>query len=143
MASVRTRSIIAELEALRDADGMIHADASVKWAARHKRSALYAYLEWDDTVAAHRHRVDQVRSFIQVHIVDAVGFRRYISLSIDRQTSGGYRPIPEVLSRQDLKSVMLNDALDDLDRMRRLYISLNELQPIWDCIDRLRPRSAA
>lgn len=143
MASIRTRQITAELEALKDDQGMIHAAAAVKWARRNRRSALHHFLEWDDSVAAERYRIDQVRNFIQVNITDAVGFRRYVSLSIDRQASGGYRPVPNVLSRQDLKAVMLDDALDDLDRLRRLYIRLNELQPIWDCIDRLRPSKVA
>lgn len=143
MASIRTRQITAELEALRDAEGLIHAQAAVKWARRNRRSALHNFLEWDDSVAAERYRVDQVRGFIQVHISDTLGFRKYVSLSIDRQASGGYRPVPDVLSRQDLRSVMLGDAIDDLDRLRRLYVSLKELQPVWDCIDRLKPRSAA
>lgn len=141
--SQRTKQITAELEALRDSQGMIHAQAAVKWARRNRRSALHGFLEWDDEVAGERYRIDQIRGFIQVHISDPLGFRRYVSLSIDRQGSGGYRPVPDVLSRQDMRAVMLNDALDDLDRLRRLYVPLKELQPIWDCIDRLRPKSAA
>ena len=141
--SERTKRITAELERLRDKSGMINASRAVKWARRNPRSALHEYLEWDDEIAAEKYREDQIRSFVQIHIVDPLGFRQYVSLSIDRRPGGGYRPVQDVLSRQDLRSIMLNDALDDLDRMRRLYVSLKELGPIWDCIDRLRPKSAA
>lgn len=141
--SQRTKAVTAELEALKDKNGMINAVAAVKWARRHRNSALHAFLEWDDAVAAEKHRVDQIRGFIQIHISDPLGFRRYVSLSIDRQAGGGYRPVNEVLSRQDLRSVMLDDAIDDLSRLQRLYVSLRELQPVWDCINRLKPKSAA
>lgn len=141
--SQRTKAITAELEALKDKNGMINAVNAVKWARRNRRSALHSYLEWDDAVAAEKHRVDQIRNFVQIHITDPLGFRRYVSLSIDRQASGGYRPIGEVLSRQDLRQVMLDDAIDDLSRLQRLYVSLRELQPVWDCIERLKPKSAA
>lgn len=141
--SQRTQAITAELEALRTKDGLINAITAVKWARRNRRSALHAYLEWDDAVAAEKHRVDQIRNFIQVNIVDAVGFRRYVSLSIDRKPGGGYRETREVLSRQDLRAVMLDDALDDLDRLRRLYEPLRELSPVWNAVERLRPKSAA
>lgn len=143
MASIRTRQITAELESLRDDQGLIHAERAVKWARRNRRSALHGFLEWDDSVAAERYRVDQIRNFVQVHISDPLGFRRYVSLSIDRQAGGGYRPVGEVLSRQDLRQVMLDDAIDDLSRLQRLYVSLKELQPVWDCINRLKPKSAA
>lgn len=140
---MRKKEMIAEAEALRDEEGMIHAPKVVQWARRNRRSAWHEHLLWDDKEAGERYRIDQVRQFIQVHISDPVGFRRYVSLSIDRKAGGGYRPVSEVLSRQDLKAIMLDDALDDLNRLRRLYVSLRELQPIWDCIDRLRPRKAA
>lgn len=141
--SERTKKITAELERLRDKSGMINADRAVKWARRNPRSALHGYLEWDDEVAAEKYRVDQIRSFIQIHITDPLGFRQYVSLSIDRRPGGGYRPVADVLTRQDLRQVMLHDALDDIDRLRRLYVSLKELQPIWQCVDRLRPKDAA
>lgn len=141
--SNRTKQITAELEMLRNSDGMINAVAAVKWARRHRQSALYEFLEWDDKIAGERYRVDQVRNFIQVHIVDAVGIRKYISLSIDRQTGGGYRQTGEILSRQDLRAIMIDDCFDDLDRVRRLYQVLNEFRPVWELIDRIRPRRAA
>lgn len=141
--SQRTKAMTEEAEALRDDNGMIHAKRVVQWARRNRKSAWHAHLEWDDKVAGELHRIDQVRQFIQIHVNDPVGFRRYVSLSIDRTAGGGYRAASEVLSRQDLRAVMLDDAIDDVNRLRRLYVHLRELQPIWDCIDRLKPRSAA
>lgn len=135
--SNRTDAIVRELEGLRDEKGMLHAPLAVKWARRHPRSALHAFLEWDNEVAGERHRIDQVRGFIQLHIVDALGSRRYVSLSIDRESGGGYRPKSEVLSHQDLRTVMLRDAIADLQRLQRLYVGLAELKPIWEVVEKL------
>lgn len=135
--SNRTDAIVRELEALRDEKGMIHAPAAVKWARRHRNSALHGFLEWDDEIAGERYRVDQVRGFIQVNIVDALGSRRYVSLSIDRESGGGYRQTNDVLSHQDLRAIMLRDAIADLQRLQRLYIGLAELRPIWSVVEKL------
>lgn len=139
----RTNRLTKELEALRAKDGKIYPRQCVDWAKSHKSSALYSYLEWDDAAAADEYRIDQVRNLIQVHLIDPLGGRRFISLSIDRTSGGGYRPAPEILKRPSLRSIMLNDALDDLERLQRLYRALEELEPFWEILQRLRGRNAA
>lgn len=136
----RSLQLQKELEALRDKDGMINARGAVDWARKKPKSALFSFLEWDDSIAAEEYRIDQVRSLIQIHLVDPLGGRRYISLSIDRTSGGGYRPTTQVLKREDLRQVMLGDALDDLERMERLYRALPELRPLWAVLERLRGR---
>lgn len=136
----RSQLVQKELEGLRDKEGVINARSAVEWARRRPNSALYSYLEWDDAVAAEEHRVDQVRNLIQIHLVDPLGGRRYVSLSIDRTAGGGYRPTTQVMRREDLRKVMLGDALDDLERLERLYRSLAELRPVWAVLEKLRGR---
>lgn len=141
--SDRTNSIAEELLALKGEDGKINCAEAVKWARKNKSSHLYAALDWDDKHAAEAHRIWQVRSLIAVHIVDAVGTRQFVSLSIDR-SEGGYRPISEVLSTKDLRDVMLSDALAELERMQRKYAHLQELEGVWaarDKVDRRRKTS--
>ena len=128
--SDRTDSISAELMKLRDEDGKINPAAVVKWARRNTKSRLHAALTWDDAVAAERHRIWEVRALIAVHITDADGGRRFVSLSIDRQ-EGGYRAVSQVLEKPDLRQVMLDDALADLERVQARYKHLTELSEVW------------
>jgi len=140
--SDRTDGIGAELLKLKNEDGIINPAAAVKWARRNTKSHLHAALEWDDDVAAERYRVWQVRALISVHIVDADGGRRFVSLSIDRKHDGsnGYRSLDDIVARQDLREIMLSDALADLERIQERYKKLTELEPVWQQADTVRER---
>jgi hypothetical protein len=143
--SDRTNAIADELLALKNANGVINPATAVEWARKNKKSTLHANLEWDDGVAAERWRVSQVRQLIAIHIVDAEGGRRFVSLSIDRKHDGsnGYRSLEDVIGRQDLRSIMLADALADLERVQARYSKLSELQPVWDAADEARQKRPA
>lgn len=136
--------IQAELLALRDSNGIIDARRAVDWAKQHQDSALYQALEWDDATAAIEYRISQVRRLIAVHIVDAEGHRQVVSLSVDRQQGGGYRSVQDVLSVDDLRAVMLSDALEELQRVQRKYEYLQELAKVWEAAQQVeqetRPR---
>jgi len=140
--SDRTDSISAELLALRNGNGIINPTEAVGWAKKNPKSSLHGALEWDDDIAGERWRVWQVRQLISVHIVDANGGRRFVSLSIDRKHDGsnGYRPLDEVMNRPDLREIMLNDALHDLERVQERYKKLTDLQEVWAAADKLRAR---
>lgn len=140
--SERTDTIGAELLALKNEDGIINPRAAVDWARQHTRSQLHAQLEWDDSVAGERWRLWQIRSLISVHIVDADGGRRFVSLTIDRKHDGsnGYRSMEDVVARPDLREVMLKDALAELERLQGRYKKLSELEPVWSQADKVRAR---
>jgi hypothetical protein len=132
--------VAKELNALRNKDGKLVIRDCHTWAKTHTRSALHAELEWDDRIAGEQHRYTQIRNLIQVHITDAVGTRKWISLSVDRSNGdgGGYRDMADVVRNKSLRSIMLGDALNDLDRLHRLYQPLQELEPIWSVVERLK-----
>jgi hypothetical protein len=140
--SDRTDSISAELLKLRNQLGVINPAAVVQWARTHKKSQLHASLEWDDGIAAERWRVSQVRQLVALYVVDADGGRRFVSLSIDRKHDGsnGYRALDDVIERPDLREIMLNDALAELDRVQVRYNKLTELAPVWAQADAVRAR---
>jgi Lon protease-like protein len=140
--SERIEGIGTELLKLKDKDGKISAAGAVAWAAKNKQSHLYGALEWDDALAGHAHRVWQVRSLIAIHIVDTEGARRFVSLSIDRG-EGGYRQISDVMSSADLRKIMIEDALGELQRMERKYKHLQELEVVWAARDRVARGSKA
>jgi len=135
--SERLDGIATELLDLRDDEGKISAPDAVEWARSRPNSHLHGALEWDDSVAGERYRVWQVRSLISVHLVDADGGRRFVSLTVDR-AEGGYRPLNEVMQRIDLRQQMLDDALADLDRIQKKYQHLQELSKVWAARDQVK-----
>ena len=146
--SDRTNAIADELLALKNETGVINPAAAVAWARENKKSTLHANLEWDDGIAGERWRVSQVRQLIAIHIVDAEGGRRFVSLSIDRKHDGsnGYRSLEDIVGRPDLREIMLKDALADLERMQERYKKLSELEPVWqqaEAVRKTRSRKAA
>lgn len=138
--SERTDGISVELLKLKNEDGIINPAKAVDWARKHTKSQLHASLEWDDGVAAERYRVWQVRALISVHIIDAEGGRRFVSLSIDRKHDGsnGYRSLEDIVARPDLREIMLKDALSELERIQMRYNKLTELAPVWAQADAVR-----
>jgi hypothetical protein len=136
-------AIADELLALRNDNGVINPAHVVDWARENTASRLHASLEWDDTLAAERWRREQVRTLIAVHVVDADGSRKLVSLSIDRTASGGYRPLDEVMGQPSLREVMLKDALVDLDRVQKKYARLQELERVWLAASQVREGRAS
>lgn len=129
-----TARVQKELEALRrlDPDGNLYVKVVHDWAASHPESALHEELEWDDKKAGYRYRLDQIRRLIAIHVVDDTGQRTMISLSIDRHSGGGYRPLDRILPDRDLRRVMLKDALDDFNRFHIKYQRLSEMNRLFE-----------
>ena len=136
-------AIADELMALRNNNGVINPAHVVAWAKDNPTSRLHASLEWDNDLAGERWRREQVRQLIAVHVVDADGSRKLISLSIDRTASGGYRPIDEVMGTATLREVMLKDALAELDRVQKKYERLQELERVWAAANQVREGRAS
>ena len=116
--------------------GFLRAQTAVDWARDNPDSALHSALDWDDANAANEHRLWQIRQLIRVNVVDKKGVPQLISLSIDRtEPGGGYRKLDDVLSTPDLRSVLLRDALNELDRVQQKYESISELVQVWEAKD--------
>lgn len=132
--------LLAELEEVRSLaeDGLLRPENVVAWARQHHESQLFQHLNWDDTDAAEKYRVDQVRQLIRVVIVQSEvvdrKVRAFVSTPADRSHGGGYRPVDDALrrARQDL----VNDALKSLVRMRNRFTHLPELASVFDAVDK-------
>lgn len=138
--SARTNALAAELLALQNENGLIVPREVVTWARRHRSSRLYGELEWDDSVAGAAYREQQVRQLIAIHVIEDHSVRRFISLSVDRVQGGGYRDMNDVMTAPNLRDVMLQDALSELERMQRKYQRLKELEGVWDAAATVRRR---
>lgn len=115
---------------------ILDAKVVLAWAKKHPQSALHAAIEWDDSKAAQEHRLFQVRRLIQIHVVTGDGRPVMVSLSVDRPRGGGYRAIDDVVKDRDLTAIMLEDALNELTRVKARYQWLKELSAVWAEIDR-------
>jgi hypothetical protein len=119
--------------------GLIQPKAAVEWARAHPSSALHAELEWDDAVAGEQYRIQQVRQLVAIFVNPQTLTRQYVSLSVDRVEGGGYRRIEQVLGQQDLRTVLLQDALHELQRMQAKYAELQELDKVWAAAAQVQP----
>lgn len=115
--------------------------AEVVEVARDPSHALHGYFDWDDTEAARKWRLVQARKLIRYIVepgdeVDQQLVHTFTSLSSDRITpSGGYRMTATILADTELRSEMLRDARNELERTRRKYAILSELASVWRAID--------
>jgi flagellin-specific chaperone FliS len=136
-------SIESELLALMNKDGLIIAETAVRWATKNRQSDLAQQLEWDNKIAGNQFRINQVRQLIvRLKVVLDVPTKRFYSLSIDRgnKKGGGYRDIGDILKSKTLYEVLLQDALNDLERMQEQYEHLKELQPVWKEVAKVKKR---
>jgi predicted TIM-barrel fold metal-dependent hydrolase len=133
-------SIYAELEKIRlNNDGMLDPHAVVM-EAQPESHPLHNYFEWDNSKAAHAHRIWQARQLISCTVIIIPETNEkvtaYVSLREDRG-NGGYRSMQEVLTDDELKAKMLKEALSDLEAWRIKYQSLKNLNPIFKAYDRM------
>ena len=129
--------------------------------AKNPETLLHDKSEWGDSKAAHQYRLWQARKvislelvivdsnpgasgsvFLDVNTIDiepGKSTRAFISLSIDRkgETKNGYRSIEDVVSDDELRQEMLNDARRDMNLFRRKYNMLKELSDVFDAMDKV------
>lgn len=130
--------IVAELQRIASENGGILQPVSVVDAARAPESPLHSQFQWDDSVAAHQHRLFQARQLIRVCVTmipngnsdspDCV----WVSLKQDRiLPNGGYRPLVTVLSNATLREALLAEALSELETFKEKYGRLQELSELF------------
>lgn len=138
-----------ELEQLRQNNGgeFVAPAAVVEFAKRNKHAALHKEFEWNNTKAAHQFRLEQARHLIRLYINvietedGGIPARMYVSLEGDRKSTGGYRTLESVMTNAELRNQLLQQALDELQRVRRKYQTLQELAPIFTAMDRVVRRT--
>lgn len=142
MSSLKQQQQV-ELKSL-ESDGLLKPEDVVNFAAD-PETALHKAFEWNDSKAAHAHRLWQARQLIvSVHIVDNRSpepIQAWVSLKSDRTNpGGGYRDTVAVLSDAELRQQMLETFWDEYDRMRERYQRFEELAEIFKTGDKARPK---
>jgi hypothetical protein len=116
--------------------------------ARNKRTALHSEFEWDDAKASAEYRLWQARTVIRVAVTvlpsphaDQEPVRAYVSVASDRvRPGGGYRPLADVMTNDEMRSEMVIEALNEVKRWRRKYDRIRELVPIFRAIDKVEAK---
>lgn len=147
----RRELIRAELEQIRQSHGGLLRPEDVVKFARNKRSALHGEFEWDDAKASAEYRLEQARRVIRVSVTvlpsphaDQEPVRAYVSIASDRvQPGGGYRALAEVMSDDQMRAELVNEALGEVKRWRRKFERLRELVPIFKAIDKVEATQEA
>lgn len=123
-------------------NGRVPPEAVIEF-ARDENTALHSEFEWDDTEAAHQFRLEQARKIIRLNIEvietpnGNVRMPVFVSLVSDRRGGGGYRALTDVMSDAEMRAQLLQQAIDELQRVRRKYESLRELAPVFAALDRV------
>jgi len=148
-----SESISDELERIKNANNGIIEPKLVVAYARNPQTALHNRFEWDDTEAAERWRLHQARNIIRLEfryvdkkatdqskiILDITSriktrnvVRAFVSLTTKRKgQDAGYRDIYDVISDDEMREQLLEDAKKDMAIFRRKYYLLSELADVF------------
>lgn len=120
-------------------NGVLKAEDVVAF-ARDPESALHACFDWEDSEAAEKWRLSQARAVIRLCVTviseDVEPVRAFVSLPSDRTNGGGYRSTRDVVNDEIRRGELLADAMARLQSIKRKYVHLQALRPVWDAIDR-------
>jgi hypothetical protein len=124
------------LDRLNKKDGLVTAESVLK-EARKKSSAIHNWFEWDDSVAATKHRLEQARLLVRSVVVNVerTGGEPVTIRAFVHTEGGDYQDIDFVLREPSLRALMLVKALRDLGRVRREYGDLEELAGVYAALD--------
>lgn len=130
--------ILTELETIRNAHGGVLYPKDVVEFAEDPGTALHSRFTWDDTKAAAEYRLWQARQIIRVSVMilprDDTKVQAYVSLLHDRKgpdPNRGYRNICDVMATPVLRKTLLQEALDELERVEEKYKGLKELAEVF------------
>lgn len=138
--------IIAELKRIaNEHDGILQPVTVVK-EAEDRSSPLHSSFEWNNSKAADAWRLQQARQLISVCVETVKGSNTainvFVSLTPDRtRPDGGYRLLTSVLSDEQTRTILLQDALREMELFTRKYEQLKDLAPIFSAIQQVAAKS--
>jgi hypothetical protein len=128
MSDLRTR-----LQEIYDLHGRL-SPALVVEAARNPEDPLHSRLEWDDTVAAEKYRLEQAHELIRsvkISYRDAQGdFKEVRAFHAFRASTGGHHYVPVEKVAQDpmLSKILLGEMERDWRNLRKRWEGYTEFQ---------------
>jgi hypothetical protein len=133
-----------ELTALVEESGGTITPKQIVAFAANEATALHSLFLWDNDEAAQLYRESQAAKYLRAVVTmvprpdgPPITVRAFVSLSSDRESSGAYRPIMQVLDDDEQRETLLRDALTELAALQRKYGHLEELRSAWDALSDL------
>ncbi len=114
--------------------------------ARHDNSPLHSFFEWDDSVAAEQHRLQQARGLIRSVVAiyvreDKPATRTKMFVHVPEPGAPHYREASHAMSQSKTREMVLKTALAELHAWKRKYKDLQEFAALIDIIDRIDEQS--
>ena len=141
---ISNEETIAELKKLCKKHGGILKPETVVNAARSVASPLHKYFTWLDIDAAEQYRIWEARQLLRVTVIflpnengEYVRVRAFQSLTPDRdEEGGGYRTTVSVLSNDQQRKQMIDDALAEMQCFQQKYNGIIELCEVFDAMSK-------
>jgi hypothetical protein len=137
LKNVNAQHVGEELERIRADKGKL-VPADVLEAAAEEHSPLHAAFEWDDSAAAHQHRLNQARRLIvSIRILNApTGPHTTAYVSVKSPDKGrSYLPTADVMTDDELASRVLAEVRQFIESLERRY---HAFEGIRDTLTNLR-----
>ena len=133
------------IEEIRNRNGGAVAADDVVHAAKAKRSPLHDDFEWDDSKAAHEHRLETARRMLRSFVIVRTELktdRPQRAYEVVREPQDGkhrikhvYKTVDDIMKDTDLRAELLGRALGELISIRNRYRDLQELAVVLRAID--------
>lgn len=140
---MKREPVLRELETIRrGAGGLLKAEDVVEF-AKDENTALHNCFTWDDSTAAHQYRLWEARTLIRICVKDAPKedmppMRVYVSMAAERLLpGGGYRSMVEVLSDEEKRRQLLEQATREFEQWQAKYQQLSELASVFEAMNTL------
>ncbi len=107
--------------------------------SKEETALLHNYFEWDNEIAGGNWRKQQARQIISHLVVkadDKPQVRAFVSVQPQEQDKAYYN-IDFIVSRQDTRELLLNQAKRDLEIFKQKYNSLEEFTKLFDEIEKI------
>lgn len=131
-----------ELKRIKRLEGQITPPLVVKH-SRNRGAAFYSYFIWDNAICGDRYREMQAGHLLRCIIVieeregrEPLEVRLYHDLDGKPHNPGEYRIITDILSDEEQRAQLLQQAYDELQDWRQRYRDLQEFTDIFLATDK-------
>lgn len=122
-------------------EGMLRPEDVVEY-AKNKRTVLHGCFTWDDSEAAIQWRLQEARMLIRVAVTvlpneEETTCRAFVSMKDDRYSGLGYRPMLSVLTNDEQRATMIQEALAEMEVFKAKYKNLVELASVFEEMEKV------
>ena len=103
-------------------------------ANRAEDAPLHSCFEWNDGEAAEKYRESQARHIINCLCIKTEQVEQPTVRAFFNIQKTSYESTGVIIRQEDKYAKLLDTALKELEAFKRKYISLKELQPVFDAI---------